>query len=240
MPPAAPQSRVSAEGIPYSERIPYLLLLGAVLLFSWLGWAVFLKTTTVPSPPLLSVVARLVLWGGPCAAYLYWVAGNDWARVLGLGFPGGRRQIVSAVLVPSVVGFLLLLGTSRQLEVPLFDLVGDAFDSARLRLTAPVLEELVFRGVVVSEAMAIARDTAKDVLSLRLRFWLAQLAAALLFTLVHWPWWLSELGLVATLQSSMPLFVTGLVLGIVFAMTRSIWGCILLHWLNNELSLLGS
>jgi membrane protease YdiL (CAAX protease family) len=31
-------------------------------------------------------------------------------------------------------------------------------------------------------------------------------------------------------------FTTGLILGFVFATTRSIWGCICLHWLNNALS----
>ncbi len=46
-------------------------------------------------------------------------------------------------------------------------------------------------------------------------------------------------GLTVTLERTLPVLVTGIVLGFVFAQTRSVWACVVLHWLNNQLSQMG-
>jgi membrane protease YdiL (CAAX protease family) len=97
----------------------------------------------------------------------------------------------------------------------------------------------VFRGVILAELINWARDSSKDPTSLRLRFWVGMVLAAMIFVLVHWPFWLSHFGLSATLVRSVPLLAFSLIVGFVFANTRSIWACIFLHYLNNQLSLLG-
>lgn len=210
------------------------------MLASWTFYAWGVRPWVPPASPwveaLTGIAARAVFWVLPCAVYLWRVQGTRWREPLGLGFPYGRRQIVSVLIVPVVVAALLVWATARQLGGTFEELLRALVEQARPRLTAPLFEELVFRSVVVSEALSIARETAPNVASWRRRFWGAQFAAAMLFTLVHWPWWLVTRGLDGTLAASLPLFTTGLVLGMVFGQTRSLWPCVFLHWLNNELS----
>ena len=241
MPPEAIQSSAAlAVPVPLSRRAPHLVALGLALLGSWALYALVVRPWLPSGAPwvdvLTNVGARAVFWGVPCAVYLWRVQGARWWEPLGLGFPYGRRQVVSTLIVPVIVAALSIGATARQLDVPVDELLGALLAQARPRFTAPLFEELVFRGVVVSEALSIARESAPNVTSWRWRYWGAQLAAAGLFTLVHWPWWLMVRGLEGTLAASLPVFATGLILGVVFGQTRSLWPCILLHWIDNELS----
>ncbi len=235
-----PSSVARAVPVPQARRGPLLVVLGLALLVSWACYALVVRPWVPSASPwaelLTNVGARTVFWGGPCAVYLWRVQGARWREPLGLAFPYGRRQVVSALVVPVVVAALLIWATARQLGVAFEVLLAAFVEQARPRFTAPLFEELVFRGVVVSEALSVARESAPSVGSWRWRYWGAQLAAAALFTLVHWPWWLMDRGLEGTLAASLPLFATGLILGVVFGQTRSLWPCVLLHWVNNELS----
>ena len=78
----------------------------------------------------------------------------------------------------------------------------------------PFVEELLFRGIVLANLMPFGKTQ-------------AVLASALLFGVMHQN--LSQL-LYAT--------VAGLVLGYIYVQTRSIWPCILLHFINNSWSVL--
>jgi membrane protease YdiL (CAAX protease family) len=204
----------------------------------WGLWTLVVRAFPFLSSPVWGVAARVILWGGPSLAYLLLVRQRPLLLPLGLGFPYGPRQLIHVLVVPTVAGLILLVGTSGRMGLSVPELLGLLSDQARPRLVAPVFEELVFRGVLVSEAVTIVRETTSDLSRLRRRFWGVQLGCAAVFTLVHWPFWLRTTGLSATLQSSVPLVMTGLVLGVIFVSTRSIWVCIGLHWLNNELSLL--
>jgi membrane protease YdiL (CAAX protease family) len=223
-----------------AARAPYLLALGGALLGLWTFYALaarpVLPRGSASFETAVNVAARALLWGVPCFLYLRRVQGSRWYEPLGLGIRHGTRQVVSLMIVPAVVAGLLVWSTARQLDTSLSALTGALLEQARPRFTAPLFEEAVFRGVVLSEGLSLARESAPDVPSWRRRFWAAQLLTALLFTWVHWPWWLVERGLEATLSASVPLFTTGLVLGVVFGQTRSLWPCVFLHWLNNELS----
>ena len=222
----------------YRLRVPRLAALAVSLLTLWSLWSFVVRAFPALGAPSCAIAARVLLWGGPCLGYLLAVRQRPLLLPLGLGFPYGRRQLIHVVLVPALAGFLLLLGTSQRMGLSFMGLCELLVAQAQPRLVAPVFEELVFRGVVVSEAVTIVRETSADLPRLRRNFWAVQLAAASLFMLVHWPYWLETRGFWATLQSSGPLFMTGLVLGVIFVGTRSVWVCVGLHWLNNELSLL--
>lgn len=225
-------------GVPYEARLRPLTALGVSVLGLWMVWASLLQLVPTLASPGSAIGARLLFWVLPCVVYLRHVDGRAWLRPLGLGFPYGLRQVVLSILVFLAIGGLLLLGTARQEGVSVGRLLDVLARQAQPRLTAPVFEELVFRGVLLSEALTWARLSARDWGALRSRFWGAQLAVALVFTAVHWPWLWLELGPRAALTGSGPLFLTGLVLGVAFASTRSLWVVIGLHFLNNELSVL--
>ena len=78
----------------------------------------------------------------------------------------------------------------------------------------PFVEELLFRGVVLSNLMPFGKTQ-------------AVLASALLFGLMH-----------QNLSQILYATVAGLVLGYIYVQTRSIWPCVLLHFVNNAWSVL--
>ncbi len=210
----------------------------------WTLWALWIREAAFPQarPPVevaSGLVARIVLWGGPCAWYLWSVYRERALSPLGLGFPLGKNQVWRTVLLTLLVTAALFAATATRNGLPLSTELNRFISAARLRLTAPIFEELVFRGVILSEMLNWTHANSKDPWGLRARYWAAQIACAAFFVFIHWPAWWASLGLWAVAERSLPIFAVGMVLGFVFAHTRSIWPCIWLHWLNNELSLMG-
>jgi membrane protease YdiL (CAAX protease family) len=61
--------------------------------------------------------------------------------------------------------------------------------------------------------------------------------ASLLFTAIHWPYWLYSQGWsVGLLVTSAQIFLLALLLGYLVKKTESLWPSILTHLLNNLLS----
>ncbi len=241
----------TGEVLPARTALKPVVLLSLVLIFSWAIWAIGIRvhipTQTTGLEALLGALARCVFWLLPCGIYLWRYWGPRWYEPIGFGFPLGRSQLIRTLVVTLVVALLLIVGTSIQKGMSVAELVAQLLAKAGPSWQAPLFEEVVFRGVVLSELLNWLHDTLErerhagppNLAWMRTRFWLVQLYAALVFMLIHWPWWLSHHGPSATLALSGPVFFTGFILGVVFANTRSIWGCIFLHWLNNELSVLG-
>jgi membrane protease YdiL (CAAX protease family) len=219
----------------------YLLALVFFVQASWSFWALAL----LPALPVevargsaAGTVARVALWLVPGAFYLRKVYGDGWLAPLWLGVRRDKIHIGAIVLGTFAVSLLLIVGTARQRGIAPASLVAQLFSEAHPDLKAPMMEELLFRGVIVGEFCRLSVQAASSALTLRLRYWGAQLAAAVFFTLIHWPSWFAHQGLSFALDSTLPLMVTALVLGAVFVHTRSLWPCIFLHWLNNQLSVL--
>lgn len=231
-----PSARAAAEQTHLGPLVIYAL----VLLASWSVWAVGIYPRATSVAPdystAVGVLARLIFWGVPSAYYLsrYW--GRRALEPLGLTFPLGASQRVRTLLISLVVGFCLLLGTAAQTGLEWTELGLRLVKGPALDWTAPILEELVFRGIVVAELLNWTHESSRTPLELRLKFWGGQLGAAGLFVAIHWPYWVSHFGVSHAFSLSLPILVTGLILGFVFATTRSIWGCIFLHALNNALS----
>lgn len=217
-------------------------MLGLAVLAGWALWAMALRDEILRIHPhleqLSGIFARLVFWILPSAVYLCIVWKKDWARPLGLDFPLGFPQVLRTFAVTSVVAVFLMLSTATHVNASPLQILHTLCTRASSGWSAPIFEELVFRGVFLSELLTWTHESGPGLRQLRTRYWLSQCGAAALFTLVHWPYWLSHRGIGAALSLSGPIFVTGLVLGFVFAHTRSLWGCMLLHWLNNQLSII--
>jgi membrane protease YdiL (CAAX protease family) len=148
----------------------------------------------------------------------------------------GAVQRWRTLLITVVVALCLIVGTAAQAGQEWTDVFRRLVVVRSLDWSAPILEELVFRGIVVAELLNWTHDSSRTPVELRVKFWGGQVGAAAVFVAVHWPYWVSHFGLQTALSLSLPVFVTGLILGFVFATTRSLWGCIALHGLNNALS----
>lgn len=223
--------------------LPPLLVLSAVLVAGWTLWTFLVRSripvAAEPVETAIGLAARTVFWLVPSAIYLarYW--GPRWPEPLGLGFPLGQRQVVRTIVLTFLVAMLLFVGTAPQKNLGVIDLLVLFSQRARPDLVSPVFEELVFRGLLVGELINWARDSSKTALELRARFWGSLLFSALVFTAMHWPGWLVHFGPPGAFERTGSIFVTGLVLAFVFSHTRSVWACIFLHWVNNQLSQMG-
>jgi hypothetical protein len=161
---------------------------------------------------LLAAYTLIVLWG--------------WLRA---GKPFGRTFPLSAfpyaVLLPLflvIVGYNIICSevdnlTRSLVPMPrfLYELFGSLAAGALaslflISLVAPVVEELVFRGLILGGLLAYYKP------------WKAILVSAVLFTLFH----LNPYQFVAA-------FGLGLLFGWVFWKTRSLWPCMILHAIFN-------
>lgn len=92
------------------------------------------------------------------------------------------------------------------------DLVYDIVFIASALIAAPMIEELIFRGIFT-----------QALLRYDVRF--AVIGSALLFSMMH-----------LNLVQGVPTFLLGLILGYVFVKTKSVKACIFIHFMNNLLS----
>jgi membrane protease YdiL (CAAX protease family) len=91
---------------------------------------------------------------------------------------------------------------------------------------SPITEEILFRGFVLQQ------------LTDRLSFWKANIIQAFLFTAMHWPNWIWVNGFQAwIIVTSVSIFILALFLGWLLRRTNSIWPPIVVHIINNFLSL---
>lgn len=219
-----------------------VLVLSATLLVGWAVWATLLYPGfaggALSERPLVGVVARTVFWLFPCGVYLHRYWGKRWPEPIGFGFPKGAPQIARTLILTLGVSALFVLGTRTQQGMSAEQILTRLLEAERPSLTAPIFEELVFRGVVLAELINWARDSSRDLPTLRLKFWGVMLLGALIFVAVHWPFWVAHFAWSGALERSLPLFAFSLIVSFVYANCRSIWACIWLHFLNNQLSIL--
>ena len=186
---------------------------------------------SITSPTLRAAFAdllKLVLWVLPAAAFAYWSRSARPAKHLGLSVVPSLRDGLLCLAVTA--GFLIAVALVES------TIGGKSFSGARLSSLAlglamlqlalsPLLEELLFRGLVMKELMAL------------LPTYLATMLTSLLFVGAHLPFWLSHGGLTqAMISNAFGVFVFSLVACWLFARTGSIWPPTVAHIANNILS----
>lgn len=197
---------------------------------SWgiLGW--FLLVSLLVGMPLYLLFNNVFFWPKAATtivasaisnvallAFLRWKAGPRWQP---LRF-GGREQVgLYAALPVLMVASVTVLSVQDLLHLP--DWTDKVFEQLMRQPAlallmgvgaAPVLEEILFRGVVLRGLLRTKRP------------WVAIGQSALLFGLFH----------LNPAQSLNAVFV-GLLLGWLYYRTQSLWVCMAVHALNNLLA----
>jgi membrane protease YdiL (CAAX protease family) len=222
-----------------------LTVLVLVLFFLWTTWS----TQVLPSLPKLdgvalevqAIVVRIALWVVPCAVYLWRRHQRAALANMRLGLPPTRRHWIVAGFVTAVASFAVSLDVARKLSVPTSEVWQRLLTEFQWAFpTAPLFEELTFRGVLLAELLSLLAVEVKAPeapVTRRQRAWLANLAASVAFTGLHWPWWIFTGGMAGDFwEKTAGVLLISLVLGMLFIASRSLWPCVVLHWLNNALS----
>lgn len=208
---------------------PLYLFLGALwivwcLRATWL-YSLDLNFAEGPFRNAYSNLVKFLIWVVPAALY-YWLDGQrDLLKSFYLKRRPQRLLPVTALCLAYLGGILLSgltlehkswLGPASLLDA-----------SSRLAAVAvsPISEELLFRGFVLPSFCQ------------RISFWKSNLITALLFSSMHWPFWLWHNGpSMAVVQSSVTVFVIGLFLGWIWRISGSIWPPVAMHIANNYLA----
>ena len=175
-----------------------------------------------------SNLLKLTLWVLPAVAFARWLRDTPPAAYLGLSVVPDHRSRWWCFVVTAV--FLLVVALV-ELTVG-----GKSFSAARLSslsvgsgllqlLVSPLLEEILFRGLVMKELLTLLPTS------------LANALTSLLFVGAHLPFWLSHGGpSPAMLANATGVFLFSVVAGWLLAKSASVWPPTLAHVANNLLS----
>src|SRR6266576_7101476 len=175
-----------------------------------------------------SNLLKLLLWVLPAAAFGYWLRSTPPAKYLGVSvMPSLRNWLMclaaTFIFLLAVTLFTLTLGRKSFSAVSLASL--PTVLGLLQFVISPLLEELLFRGMVMKELMTL------------LPTYLATVLTSLLFVGIHLPFWLSHGGPTpAILTNAIGVFAFSILACWLYAKSASIWPPTLAHIANNLLS----
>lgn len=213
-------------------QVIVIALLVAVLLSRIVGGVA--RTGGLPSPVTQVLVADLAVWV-PLVLGVGWVLRRSspalLVRRLGLGWADTVAAIGIVIVCRGLdavlsVAFFGVTGLTPQLTLGTPDVLLLVVSAIGVCLVSPVLEEIVFRGVVQRRLSAE--------LTPRTRF-LAVLVTAFAFALMHLAI-STPASSVAGFEVFVTTFVLGLLTGTLVAMTGRIGGAVLAHVLFNTVA----
>lgn len=175
-----------------------------------------------------SNLLKFIVWVLPAAAFAYWLRGVPPARSLGLSVVPSQRSswLCLGVTVIFLLGVTLVESTVGRKSFSATSLASLPIVLGLLQLVlSPLLEELLFRGLVMKELLTL------------LPTYLASTLTSLLFVGAHLPFWLSHGGPTqAMMANAFGVFLFSLLACWLFAKSASIWPPTFAHIANNILS----
>ncbi len=209
-------------GIDESKRLPALGLFLLAFFTVWTTWAALLvQFPQLSDGPYLRNGVRLLVWVLPTLAFIRWVEGPPvWDR---LGFRSKAGPGIAYGLVISLVLVPILYFIRHGFDLSRFSFPTTAGPWIGPIITAPVAEEILFRGLVFR--------------TLRERWgtMAGVLISSVLFALIHLPyWWLSGAKSGADLWLSLlEIAGIGALLCGLFRWRGSLWTPLIYHIFNN-------
>jgi membrane protease YdiL (CAAX protease family) len=195
--------------------IVYLIVLQTVYAYAYVH-SLQLRTNT-----LMQIVLRLGTWTLPVVIYLIH-SRQDIFEYLKL-----RRHMVRGVIWGLFVGSILIA----------LNLIGTQLLKGHVRVNLLIGQGLWWKGVILvgfSEEV-VFRGYLLQEFAKRTSFWMANLAQAMLFLIVHCAGWmiLGQFSTPGVFHTGGYVFLFGLLLGVVWKKSGSLWSCILLHSISN-------
>ena len=187
----------------------------------WTLWALLLvRYPALNEGGILRAVVRVAVWIVPTCLFVRFVEGPPVPGRLGLMLNRSKGVLFG------LLGFLALaavIGVQRHSRLSHFALPTDPAAWLNPILLAPIAEEVLFRGLVFRLLLE------------HLAVWCALAVSALLFALIHLPyWWLSgaasPAGLVLRLGS---IFAYGVFFALLYRWSGSLLAPLICHMLNN-------
>lgn len=182
---------------------------------AWSIWCVLMILVGKPFDlPLARAFARFAALLGPATYWLYTT--NDTGTSDRFGF----RKNVPRGLVVGIVFSLLLALAHLQYE---FAIPRTTHAWLNVITLSPFAEEVLFRRVAI------------DFLRKRFGSFIALLSSSVLFSLIHLPWWIlaPEYSLAEIISGLLTMLVYGVVFGILYMATKSLWASLIPHCVNN-------
>jgi uncharacterized protein len=212
---------VLAQAEPSSHKLGSLGCFLAGFFAVWTLWALLLvRYPDLNQGGVLRAVVRVSVWIVPTCLFVWFLEGPPVLERL--GFEKNRRKGVLFGLL-GFVALAVVVGTQHRNRLGHFAIPTDPATWLNAIVSAPISEEILFRGLVFR------------VLLERVTVWSALALSALLFALVHLPyWWLSgaasPAGLVVRLGS---IFAYGIFFALLYRWSGSLYAPVICHMLNN-------
>jgi membrane protease YdiL (CAAX protease family) len=187
----------------------------------WTLWALLLvRYPALNEGGILRAVVRVAVWIVPTCLFVRFVEGPPVPGRLGL------RMNRSKGILLGLLGFLVLaavVSLQHGSRFSHFTLPKDPATWLNAIGSAPIAEEVLFRGLVFR------------VLLERLTLWSALTVSALLFALIHLPyWWISGTALPAGLVLRLgSIFAYGVFFALLYRWSGSLYAPLISHMLNN-------
>lgn len=204
--------------------MPFLLFAGLFfVVWTFRATLLYSLDTSIQSEAPRNVYSNAVkfaLWVLPVLIYLKKVDGKNPLSYLRITTPISKASLLfSFIAIILYFSVVILLGLFAQGKHVSFNLDGVVVLSTSI---SSLFEEVLFRGFILNKLREMAS------------FRVANLLAALLFTLVHWPNWLWTKGFqTQMLVDSLSIFILACFLGYLVKRTNSLWPSVAAHIINN-------
>ena len=212
---------VLAQTAPSGHKLRSLGLFVAGFFAVWTCWALLLVWyPALNQGGVLRAVVRVAVWIVPACLFVHFVEGPPVLERLGFEKNRGKGVVFG------LLGFLLLaavVGVQHHSRLSHFAVPTDPATWLNAILSAPLAEEVLFRGLVFR------------VLLERLALWPALVVSALLFALIHLPyWWFSGAAAPAGLALRLgSIFAYGVFFALLYRWSGSLYAPVICHVLNN-------
>ncbi len=204
-----------------NPRLRFLWLFLAGFFVAWTLWAdLLVRYPSLTQGGLLRAAVRLLLWVVPSWVFVWSTEKEPVLDALALR----QRKLVGLLWGAAGFGLLFAANAIRYgSRVVALKIPADAATWLNPITTAPLAEEILFRGVVLRLLLS------------RLNAVAALLLSSLLFALIHVPYWAMAGGHSETQLFALfaPIFLLGLFFGFLFYGSKSLWAPLVCHFLNN-------